>query len=310
MTGGQLSAKSFGEIVGYSGNGTFTQIGGANTISNQLYLGYDIGSSGTYSLSGSGELTALYDNVGYSGTGIFTQSGGNNDLWNLTLGYNTGGIGIYGLSASGVLVASYTYVGYYGTGTLTQSGGSSTFGNVFLGYCAGSSGTYSLSGSGVLTATSEYIGNIPGSIIQSPGGARRFPADGWKQHDFKPIDWQQFTISAGRWYAANCRRHLREFGNSRRRQRSQRPHRRRGFLRRFDARDPRQYKFDEHQRQLRLAGNCIFRHAFRRNKRCWHRAYRGHPAGDPIGAGFHGLVFDSRSGDLPRNDCGQFRWHD
>ena len=56
--------------------------------SNSLSLGYDSGSSGTYDLSGTGQLSADYEYIGYSGTGTFTQSGGTNTLakW-LSLAY-------------------------------------------------------------------------------------------------------------------------------------------------------------------------------------------------------------------------------
>ena len=43
-----------------------------------LYLGYNAGASGTYTLSGSGLLSAWTQYVGYSGTGNFTQTGGTN----------------------------------------------------------------------------------------------------------------------------------------------------------------------------------------------------------------------------------------
>ena len=39
-----------GETIGYNGTGTFTQTGGTNTASGVLYLGFQTGSTGTYSL--------------------------------------------------------------------------------------------------------------------------------------------------------------------------------------------------------------------------------------------------------------------
>ena len=53
--------------------------GGTNSIGNALYLGNNAGDSGTYNLSGSGQVSAYYEYVGYSGTGTFTQSGGTNN---------------------------------------------------------------------------------------------------------------------------------------------------------------------------------------------------------------------------------------
>ena len=66
--------------VGYSGAGTFTQSGGTNSIQNNLALSANAGGSGTYNLSGSGQLSASYEYVGCSGTGTFTQSGGTNSI--------------------------------------------------------------------------------------------------------------------------------------------------------------------------------------------------------------------------------------
>ena len=47
---GSLTAAT--EYVGTNGNGTVTQTGGTNTITNALYLGLNPGSIGTYNLSG------------------------------------------------------------------------------------------------------------------------------------------------------------------------------------------------------------------------------------------------------------------
>ena len=43
-------------------------------------FGMNAGGSGTYNLSGSGQLSAYDEYVGYSGTGTFTQSGGTNSI--------------------------------------------------------------------------------------------------------------------------------------------------------------------------------------------------------------------------------------
>ena len=65
------------EYVGYSGTGSFTQSGGTNTL-GLLYLGYNAGACGSYSLGGTAWLKAGYEYVGGSGTGSFTQSAGTN----------------------------------------------------------------------------------------------------------------------------------------------------------------------------------------------------------------------------------------
>ena len=119
--------------MGQSGTGTFTQSGGSNTASGFLFLG--LGGSGTYNLSGTGQLSAAVEDVGEMAAGNFSQTGGSNTVTN-----------------SGSL-----YVGRYsgGRGTYSQSGGTNTVsgtGCLYLGYGTGASGTYSLSG-GTLIAS-------------------------------------------------------------------------------------------------------------------------------------------------------------
>ena len=118
MTGGTLQVNN-SSYVGYSGIGTFTQSNGVNAANN-LYLGYNSGSSGAYSLSGTGQVSGGWECVGYSGTGNFTQSGGTNVISNnggFYLGYNSGSSGNYTVSGTGQLSgAYYEYVGYSGTG--------------------------------------------------------------------------------------------------------------------------------------------------------------------------------------------------
>ena len=142
LSAGQLVNGGYGfgtfEWIGESSVGTFNQSGGVNTVSDfsgaTLALGYNAGSSGTYKLSGSGQISmsceegSIAQYVGYSGSGTFTQSGGSNSVPGntLVLGRNAGGSGIYNLSGFGLLSAAAEYVGYSGggTGLFQQSGGS------------------------------------------------------------------------------------------------------------------------------------------------------------------------------------------
>ena len=145
-----------GEMVGYSGTGTFTQSGGTNNLGSfaLLYLGYNSGSNGTYTLS-SGSLYANGETVGYSGTGTFTQCGGTNTLGSygsLVIG-DTSGNGTYRLSGSGSLSASTEYIGTSGTGTFVQTGGSNAVGFLSIGNSSSyqfSGGTLQITGNGLV----------------------------------------------------------------------------------------------------------------------------------------------------------------
>ncbi len=69
---------NFGEVIGFSGQGQFTQTSGTNQAGT-LNVGYDFSGVGIYFLSGSGSLSVNFNElVGASGTGTFQQSGGTN----------------------------------------------------------------------------------------------------------------------------------------------------------------------------------------------------------------------------------------
>jgi fibronectin-binding autotransporter adhesin len=172
ISGGNLTATD-SEYVGNRGMGTFTQTGGTNSVSNYLYLGSALGSSGVYTLSNSGVLAATSEVLGNSGSATFTQSGGVNNASSLNLGAFSGSSGTYTLNGSGVLgsaVASNEYLGVSGSGTFIHSGGTNTASNLTLGSNTGSSGKYTLNGPAVLTALAETIGSAgTGAFTQSDG---------------------------------------------------------------------------------------------------------------------------------------------
>jgi autotransporter-associated beta strand protein len=163
--GGTGSMYAVTQYVGYDGNGSFTQTGGTNGSAltewtSPLYLGFHAGGSGTYLLSGSGDLYATAEYVGYSGTGVFNQFGGSNVLTNIAgspyqygtayLGFNAGSSATYTLSGAGQLFSHYEYVGYNaGAAALfQQSGGTNTTASLAIG----NSGAYNLGG-GILVAS-------------------------------------------------------------------------------------------------------------------------------------------------------------
>jgi autotransporter-associated beta strand protein len=164
LSGGSLGV--FSEYLGQSGSGSFIHTGGTNGAS-EVNLGAGNGINCTYTLSGSGVVSALREYVGGGGTASFTQSAGTNSVAQyLILANGVAGFGSYSLSGSGVLSAPIEYIGQYAGGNFTQTGGTNSVSNMLnLGANSGAgvSGTYSLNG-GLLT-----IGS--GGITQGPGAA-------------------------------------------------------------------------------------------------------------------------------------------
>ncbi len=166
---------SIQEYVGYHGAGAFTQSGGTNSVAggdSVFSLGYNLGASGSYNLSGSAVLSvASLEYIGCLGTGVFSQSGGTN-AGRIYLGYASGGAGSYTLSGQGWLNGNSEYVGYSGTGAFTQSGGTNSFptSSLYLGYDAGASGTYNLAGSAILSGEGETVGYSGSGVFTQSGG--------------------------------------------------------------------------------------------------------------------------------------------
>jgi len=139
--------------LGYNAGstGSFSLIGGAAGSGN-LYLGYNAGSAGNYLLSGTASLTTENSEfIGYSGLANFNQTGGTNnsfgDSGNLFyLAYGTSSTATYSLSGGGALIADGgEFIGWAGTALFNQSGGTNTIG-------AGDSLTVSYVGATALTA--------------------------------------------------------------------------------------------------------------------------------------------------------------
>ena len=162
--------RLYNETVGDSGAGAFNQSGGTNTVNGSLTLGVNAGGSGTYTLSGTGQLTTSWNEVvGASGTGTFTQSGGSNNVYQLYIANAAGGSGTYNLRGTGVLYGSNEYVGYSSMGTFNHSAGANTAAELYLGYNGGN-GTYNLTGTGALTGSYQYVGYSGAGTFNQSGG--------------------------------------------------------------------------------------------------------------------------------------------
>ena len=136
LSGGEMSA--YNVYVGLSGKGTFTQSGGTHTINgtpsldNALYLGYQSGYTGNYTLNGGLLKVNAYEYVGLSGKGTFTQTGGTHTITGtLSLGHFSGSTGTYSLEGGKLILKSLSKGSgaaqfNFGGGTLQASGTMST----------------------------------------------------------------------------------------------------------------------------------------------------------------------------------------
>ena len=153
------------ETIGATGSGTLIQTAGTNTVrsnfavgTNDANVGENIGLSGTYSLSGTGSLTATTENIGGDGIGTVTQNGGSNDcIYELFLGFdNASGVmptGTYNLESGSLSVAVDEIVGVMGDGNFNQTGGTQTIGsNLYIAQENGSTASYLVQGGSLQVA--------------------------------------------------------------------------------------------------------------------------------------------------------------
>jgi hypothetical protein len=129
-----LLAVTGDEYIGAGGVGIVNQSGGTHTISGNLYLGHNLGTSGTYNLSNSASLSVgAREFLGMAGIGVFNQTGGSHTIaGELDLGvislFGNSGVGIYNLSGGLVTAGGGAYLGGTssgpsGVGILTVTGG-------------------------------------------------------------------------------------------------------------------------------------------------------------------------------------------
>jgi hypothetical protein len=171
LSGGLITGANVTEYIGYNNAGSFTQSGGTNTVppywlGGNVYLGYNPGSVGAYTLSG-GTITVTGGGefVGYSGVGLFAQSGGMNSTPRsaIYLGYNAGSTGTYTLSG-GTLSTGGEYVGYQGAGSLNQTGEATNSGSYLD---VGALGSFSISNASATFTNSTNNGVVD---VQGPAG--------------------------------------------------------------------------------------------------------------------------------------------
>jgi hypothetical protein len=167
------------EYIGYrsDGRGVVTQSTGTHTVNNDLYLGLNSASVGTYNLS-AGTLVNDSGNqyIGYNGSGAFSHSGGWNIVGNsvpatLFLGRGTSSHGSYYLTnAAAHLSAGVTQIGYNGFGSFSQSNGSHAALAINLGVMEAGAGSYALVNGSLLANYYETIGVAGAGSFYHYGG--------------------------------------------------------------------------------------------------------------------------------------------
>jgi len=175
LAAGSLDAKTV--LIGYDGQGEFTQSGGSLCVGDGgLFIGFNpsggIASRGSFSLSGGSVNCEGNQYVGSDSEGVFSHSGGGNGIdGDLIIGERA--IGRYELAGDGVLSAGAIHIGQQANGSFDQSGGEVWADNLVLGETSGINGEYSLGG-GSLDATNATIGRSGTGAFTQNGGECRF----------------------------------------------------------------------------------------------------------------------------------------
>lgn len=178
-------------IVGEAGTGTLTlSNGGTAQAGGRIFLGYEAGSTGTVTVSGTGSRLVSVNSaivVGEDGNGRLDISNGGeanvkNDIY---LGRFAGSEGTVTISGSGSKLSAGVsfYVGRVGTGTLEISNGGEAFAfrDIHIGAVAGSEGSVTVSGAGSKLTAGDELGIVTikvgesgtGTLTVSDGGTAR-----------------------------------------------------------------------------------------------------------------------------------------
>jgi T5SS/PEP-CTERM-associated repeat protein len=138
-----------------------------------LVVGFGAGSVGTYTLSGTGAVTASQSEfIGSLGSGTFTQSAGTNTLLPSAVGYlnmgtSAGATGTYNLSGGSLVANKNEVVGDAGSGIFNQTGGTNTIQgagfDLQLGNQATGNGTYTISNNAILNAGNNVSVGVSGT---------------------------------------------------------------------------------------------------------------------------------------------------
>jgi len=173
------TGKNFGDslYVATTGTATLEVIAGGYATNTRVYLGYDPGSSGVATVSGSGTWTNSTElDVGSFGTGTLIVTGGSILNGAGYIGRFAGSIGEATVSGGTWSNGGSLVVGQDGTGTLNLNGGLTSSAVSVLGFNVGGVGTATLSSgtwanSGDLCVGLDGTGtlNLNGGLVSVAG---------------------------------------------------------------------------------------------------------------------------------------------
>jgi hypothetical protein len=174
-TMGNGTASFAGLTVGNTATGTFTQSGGASTITGDLFLAVNPGSTGAFTLSG-GSMAVTGNIVKGSGTSTVLIEGGtlsfgtSASMDSLTIGSQAGSNGSFALGTGKTLSTPIEIIGSSGRGSFTQTGGINAPGVITLADLTGSQGSYTMSGGSLTTGNPLIVGNSGSASFTQTGG--------------------------------------------------------------------------------------------------------------------------------------------
>jgi autotransporter-associated beta strand protein len=159
-------------FVGNQSLGTFTQSGGTHNAL-LLALGQSLGSSGTYSLSGSGVLSVTYNEaIGYFGSGQFAQTGGMHSVgFSFQIGGGSSGVGSYTLG--GGTLTCPQIIGGQGISTFNFNGGLLLANSSNSNFMSGLTAAYVQGGGAIVNTNGQNI-TFAQSLLDAGGGLAKF----------------------------------------------------------------------------------------------------------------------------------------
>ena len=197
MSDGTLGATAV-SYVGDHGMGEFLQTGGAVTLSNFLVLGENVGSTGTYDISGGSLLlgnSAAGFTVGQSGVGEMTIRG-NGEVTNkgrVAVGYRLGGFGKLSVQGGGLSVDGTVTVGANGSGILDVSGATvHVKGGLSVGTQAPGRGEVNVHDGGKIVAPYVEKGHGLASVVFDGGTFQAYGNNAFLFNYFRGLD--GFTV--------------------------------------------------------------------------------------------------------------------